>query len=81
MIEGAARDWYPVLPEATDLSSRIAFGEINEDSVHEIIAEAAKLKGIDPPEQGSPEYDDLKRKILNIGEDERDILKRRGAQI
>lgn len=81
MTEGAARDWYPVLPEATDFASKIALGEIDEDNASEIIAEAAKLRGVDPPDLGSPEYDDLVRKIMSIGEYERDDLKRLGEQV
>lgn len=73
MIEGAARDWYPVLPEVVDLASEIPIGEIQESDIPKIIADAAQEMGVDPPDPGTELYEDLARKIRNIGENERDL--------
>lgn len=69
-------EWSRKLIDAKNMATNIPYGDIHEDHFDGIIAEAARLKGVDPPIKGSEDYDELLETIKGMAEQENDELKR-----
>lgn len=75
MSEKYVYDWYPELMTAKD-ETGIPFGNIYwETDGPKIIVEAAKLRGVEPPEPGSPEHKELLLEINYLAQQENDELR------
>lgn len=68
-------DWISEIRDAKNDATHRAWGEIFEQDAPAIIAEAARLKGVDPPEVDSEEYRLLVEEVVRQGESERDELR------
>lgn len=69
-------DWMSEIRDAKNGATHRAWGEIFEGDAPEIIAEAARIKGVDPPDPDSEEYKLLIEEVVRQGQSERDELKR-----
>jgi hypothetical protein len=74
-------DWISPIRYAKNEATHRPWGEIDEEDAYEIIAQAAKLKGVNPPETDSDEYRLLVEEVVRQGDLERDELKQGRIQI